>query len=264
VKINSVNSSNDWNPVNLKGSTVVVTGASSGIGRVCAIFASKAGANVVLIGRDRNRLDQTYRVLSQGRHHIVTQDITEYDKLDSIIAESVEKCGEISGFVHCAGIRFTVPLKSMKPDYYDKLFSVNVIAGFELARIIAKKKYVHENGASFVFISSTMGVVGQAGLVGYCASKGAVISGSKAMAIELAGKNIRVNTIVGGFVTGTGMSEELFKIIPDYAKEAIVKMHPLGLGKPEDIAHCSVFLLSQSAKWITGAVIPVDGGYTAG
>jgi len=263
VKINSVNSSNYWNPINLKGSTVLVTGASSGIGRVCAIFASKAGANVILSGRDKGRLDQTFSVLSQGRHHIVSQDITEYDKLDSIIAESVKKCGKISGFIHCAGIEFTLPLKNMNPNYYNKLFSVNIISGFELARIIAKKKYVNDNGAGFVFISSTMGVVGQSGLVGYCASKGAVISGSKAMAIELAGKNIRVNTIAAGHVKNTKMSEELFNRLPESAVKKIKEMHPLGLGQPEDIANTAVFLLSQSAKWITGAVIPVDGGYTA-
>ena len=263
MKINSSDFSESRNSVSLKGKTVVVTGASSGIGMVCSVFASKAGANVVLIGRDNVRLKETLNVLNGGNHHIVSQDITEYDKLESIIAEYVNKRGKISGFVHCAGIELTLPLKNMNPDSYNKLFSVNVIAGFELARIIAKKKYIHENGAGFVFISSTMGVTGQAGLVGYCASKGAVISGCRAMAIELAGKNIRVNTIVAGHVKNTKMSDELFNRLPESAVEKIEEMHPLGLGDPEDIANAALFLLSDSAKWITGAAIPVDGGYTA-
>jgi NAD(P)-dependent dehydrogenase (short-subunit alcohol dehydrogenase family) len=99
----------------------------------------------------------------------------------------------ISGFVHSAGIEMILPLRSMQPSYYEKMFSINVIAGFELAKIISKKKYLDEKGSSFVFISSIMAILEQPERIGYCSSKGALVSGVKAMSLELAKKNIRVN-----------------------------------------------------------------------
>jgi NAD(P)-dependent dehydrogenase (short-subunit alcohol dehydrogenase family) len=135
-----------------------------------------------------------------------------------------------------------------------------LIAGFELAKILSKKKYSHEQGSSFVFISSVMGILGQKGKVGYCCSKGAVITGCKAMALELAPKNIRVNCVLPGVVK-TEMTEKLFKIIPQESKDNIIAMHPLGLGTPDDIANACVFLLSDASRWVTGANLLVDGGY---
>ena len=143
------------------------------------------------------------------------------------------------------------------------MFSVNVIAGFELAKIISKKKYLYKNGASFVFISSVMGILGQLGKIGYCSSKGSLISGVKAMALELASKKIRVNCILPGVVE-TEMSNEMFQKLSEESKKNIVDMHPLGLGKPEDIAYACVYLLSDSARWVTGTNLIIDGGYSAG
>jgi len=146
---------------------------------------------------------------------------------------------------------------------YEEIFSINVIAGFELARIIAGKKFSEPDDARFIFISSVMGIAGQRGLVGYCASKGAVIAGVKAMALELARKHIRVNAVLGGQVQGTGMSDAMFSRLSDATIQHIADMHPLGLGTPGDIADAVQFLLSPGAQWITGAAFPVDGGYTA-
>jgi len=241
---------------------IIVTGTSSGIGKQCAITFSQLGANVILIARNKERLKKTYNKLDKGNHLIVSQDITEYNKLEEIVNTAVDKVGKISGFVHSAGIEMTLPLKSMQPSYYEKMFSVNVIAGFELARIISKKKYINKEGASFVFISSVMGMLGQAGKVGYCSSKGALISGAKAMALELAKKNIRVNYILPGVVE-TEMSNEMFQSLPNESKKEIINMHPLGLGKPEDIANACAFLLSDASSWITGTNLIVDGGYSA-
>ena len=250
------------NPFSLKNKNILITGASSGIGRQCAITFSQLGANVILIARNKERLKDTFNKLEKGNHLIISQDITEYDKLEQIIKYSVEKVGRISGFVHSAGIEMTLPLRSMQPSYYEKMFSVNVIAGFELARIISKKKYLSENGASFVFISSVMGIVGNPALIGYSASKGALISAIKSMALEFISKNIRVNCISPGHVE-TEMASNLFEKLSEESKKSIIEMHPLGLGKPEDIANACVFLLSDASGWITGTNFIVDGGYSA-
>lgn len=246
----------------LTNKNIIITGASSGIGRQCAITFSKLGANIILMARNKERLKDTFAKLNKGNHIFISQDITEYDKLEKIVSTAVEKVGKISGFVHSAGEEMTMPLRSMHPSYYEKMFAINLISGFELARIISKKKYLNEKGASFVFISSVMGVLGQAGKVGYCSSKGALISGARAMALELEKKNIRVNCILSGVVE-TEMSNKMFENLPEESKKSIIDMHPLGLGKPEDIANASAFLLSDASRWITGTNLIVDGGYSA-
>ena len=250
------------NNLNLNNKNIIITGASSGIGRQCAINFSQLGANVILIARNKERTKKTFKELRKGNHIFIVQDITQYDKLEEIVSSTVEKIGKISGFVHSAGIEMILPLKGMQPSYYEKMFAINVIAGFEIAKIISKKRYLDEKGASFVFISSVMAILGQPGRVGYCSSKGALISGIKAMALELAKKNIRVNCILPGVVK-TEMSNEMFRRLSEESKKEIVDMHPLGLGMPEDIANASAFLLSDASRWMTGSNLIVDGGYSA-
>jgi len=247
---------------NLKNKNIIATGASSGIGRQCAITFSQLGANIILIARNEERLKETFNKLDKGNHLFISQDITEYAKLEEVINNAVDKVGKISGFVHSVGIEMTLPLRSMQPSYYEDMFAVNVISGFELARIISKKKYLGEKGTSFVFISSVMGILGQPGKVAYCASKGALILGAKAMALELAKKNIRVNCILPGVVE-TEMSNKMFQGLSEESKKEIIDMHPLGLGKPEDIANTCAFLLSDASRWVTGTNLIVDGGYSA-
>jgi len=248
--------------LDLKNKNIIVTGASSGIGRQCAITFSRLGANVILIARNEERLKETYNKLEKGSHLIISQDITEYDKLEDMVKNAVKEVGPISGFVHSAGIEMTLPLRSMQPSYYEEIFAINVIAGLELAKIISKKKYLDKNGASFVFISSIMGIIGNAALVGYSASKGALISAVKSMAIELARKNVKVNSVSPGYIE-TEMANKLFDKISEESKKEIANMHPLGLGRSEDIANACAFLVSDAARWITGTNLIVDGGYSA-
>ena len=250
------------NPFSLESKNIVITGASSGIGRQCAISCSLMGANIVLIARNEERLKETCGHLDNGNHLYFSQDITEYNKIESVISETVSKLGKIHGFIHSAGIEMTLPLKMMKPEYYEKLFSTNVISGFEIAKIMSKRNYLDNYGASFVFISSIMGILGQSGKVGYCSSKGALISGMKAMALELYSKNIRVNCVSPAIVE-TDMTKKLFENISEDSKNEISKMHPMGFGKPEDVANACIYLLSDASKWVTGTNLIVDGGYSA-
>ncbi len=251
------------NPFSLKGKTILVTGASSGIGSQCAISASNMGANIILVARNRVGLEKTYAKLNKGSHVIIEQDVTEYKKIDEMVKKSVEQSGKIYGFIHSAGIEITMPFKMMKPSHYEKLFSINVISGLEIAKTISKKKYIDEQGGSFVFISSIMGSLGQIGKVGYCSSKSALISGVKAMALELVPNRIRVNCILPGCVEDTPMATKLLKSLSDKAKQSVIGLHPLGLGKPDDVANACVYLLSDASKWVTGIGLKVDGGYSA-
>lgn len=249
------------NPFSLHNKNILITGASSGIGRQCAISCSQMGANVILNARNKERLRQTFNNLEPGNHLFYSQDITEYKNLEITISDAVVKIGKISGFIHSAGIENTLPLKSMRKVHYENLFSVNTFSGFEIARLLSKKKYCSDE-SSFIFISSVMGFLGQLGKIGYCSSKGALISGMKAMALELVNKNIRVNSISPAIIE-TDMTKKLFKNIPDDSINEIQKMHPLGFGQPEDVANACIFLLSDAAKWITGSNLIVDGGYSA-
>lgn len=247
--------------MNLKNHIIILTGASSGIGKKCAIDISNAGADVVLVGRNKERLDNVYSRLLPGKHLVFQNDITEYEKLEPIIEESVDRIGKISGFISCAGIESTIPLQVLTTDAYKKHFSINVIAGFELARIISKKKYINPDTASFIFISSIMSVLGEKGKIAYCSSKSALIAGVKAMALELAPKKIRVNCVSPAMVE-TEMARSMLAKLPENVKNDIINKHPLGIGKPEDISNVVKFLLSDQSRWITGSNLIIDGGYS--
>jgi NAD(P)-dependent dehydrogenase (short-subunit alcohol dehydrogenase family) len=246
----------------IRNKTIIITGASSGIGRQTAIDCSSRGANVVLLGRREEELQKTFSLLSKGMNSFYVCDITDYVTLEPIISKAVDFSGRISGFVHSAGIESTLPLSNIKPEYYDKFFSTNVISAFEILRIIAKKKYLSSEGASTVFISSIMGLTGQPGKTVYCSSKGALISGCRALALELAPKGIRVNCILPAIVE-TEMTTNLFNSLSEESVTLIKKMHPLGLGRAEDVSNACIFLLSGASRWITGTNLIVDGGYSA-
>ena len=248
------------NPFSLKGKNIVITGASSGIGRQCAVSCSEMGANIVLIGRDEERLKETYSCLGNGNHLYHVLDITKYDEIEAVIEKSVQKIGKISGFVHSAGKELTIPFNMMKSSVYEDMFAVNVIAGLEFSRTISKKKYV-DCPASFVFIASIMGSFGEIALSAYCSSKGAIINAVKSLAVELAQKQIRVNCISPGYIKDTPMIKKLDEKSGHLAQQQ--QQHPLGLGKSVDVANASIYLLSDASRWVTGTNLIVDGGYSA-
>jgi NAD(P)-dependent dehydrogenase (short-subunit alcohol dehydrogenase family) len=251
------------NPFTLEGKTILITGASSGIGRQCAISCAQMGAKVVLVGRRKEKLTETIRMVESPGKLFYSLDITNYKEIEGMIDDAVGKTGPINGFIHSAGIELILPLSVTKPAHYQELFATNVIAGFEFARILSKKKYAAPEGGSFVFISSVMGFLGEVAHSAYCSSKGAIIAGVKALALELAEKKIRVNCVSPAQIEGTEMTMKMRESLNDQNKKDIFSMHPLGYGNTDDVAYGCIYLLSDASKWVTGTNLIIDGGYSA-
>ncbi|MEN7551148.1 SDR family oxidoreductase [Rapidithrix thailandica] len=250
-------------PFSLTGKNIIVTGASSGIGRQCAINCSQMGANVILLGRDKQRLDQTLNSTTTPLKHLTySLDLLDYSKVEEVLKDIVSQKGKIHGLVNCAGISTTLPLRAITPRKLDEFLHTNVHGGIQLTKLVTKKAFISEEGGCIIFITSVMGAVGEAGKSLYSMSKGALIAGSKSLAIELASKKIRVNCISPGVVE-TPMSKEAVYSQDETSLNQIKSYHPLGLGQAEDVANACIYLLSEASKWVTGINLFVDGGYTA-
>lgn len=250
-----------YNPFSLEGKTILVTGASSGIGRQCAIDGSKMGAKVVLIARNEERLAETLSQMEGEGHLIVAYDLTNGEGLKSVVANIVSKIGPISGILHCAGISDTLPLKLTKTETLDKFFRSNVYSAIELSREVCSIKNVSKEGASIVFFSSIMGCVGESGKSLYSMTKGALIAAARSLACEYAKKKIRFNCVSPGAIL-TPINANL-PHMSDPEKRAILEgKHPLGLGETTDISNACIYLLSDASRWVTGQNLIVDGGYT--
>ena len=257
----------NYNPFSLSGKNILITGASSGIGRVCAIECAKGGANLFLLGRDCIRLEDTVselkKLLMVPDQIVYTHSVDLTGNLEGLniaIDEFVAKHGKFDGFIHSAGIEKTMPFAGMKESDFVSIFQINVIAGFQLVKLISKRKNSNDK-SSFILISSITGLIGRKGLVGYSASKGALISGIRAVALELAERGIRINCISPGTVMTPLITKYLDTLTPEDRKKRL-EGYPLGLGLPEDIAFSAIYLLSEGSRWITGQNIIVDGGYT--
>jgi len=249
--------------VDLQGKNIIITGASSGIGRTCAIECSKAGARVYLVARNLDKLNAVSTHLGDNVHTINSLDVTSSEEIEPLVREIVKVHGKIDGFIHSAGVQYIQPLRTLDKQHFLDVFSINTISAFDFSRILTKKSYCSDSGLSLVFISSVMSVAANAGLTSYCASKAALVGGARAMAIELAPKNIRVNCVSPGTVSDTRMTEGLQDSISDDEFQRIVNEYPMGLGDTQDVAKMCVFLLSDDSKWITGQNIVVDGGYSS-
>jgi NAD(P)-dependent dehydrogenase (short-subunit alcohol dehydrogenase family) len=243
----------------LSDKNILITGATSGIGEACSITCSELGANLILLGHNQNKLNRTLKKLKPANHILLSYDLMNLGGLEEALMEPLKKCGKIHGFIHSAGIDITLPLNSLRLVNYQEIFNINVVSGFEIARIISKKLLCSE-GASYIFISSVMSIVGESAKIVYSASKGALLSGCRSMALELASKRIRVNCISPSIVK-TRLVEKLFSELPEESVKRIESLHPLGFGTPVDIANACVYLLSDEAKWITGSNLVIDGGY---
>jgi len=244
----------------LAGKNIIVTGASSGIGRQCAISCSESGARVVLMGRDNSRLKETHMQMTGHDHLLIPVDLLNYSSVEDVIKEIVGQAGKMDGLINCAGISTTLPFSQSNPDRMEHFFRTNVIGGMNLTRLVVKDKNFNDNGGSVIFISSIMGSAGEAGKTLYSMTKGAIDAGVRSLAVELAKRRIRVNSISPGVVE-TPMSKNAVYFKDDESLDRIKSLHPLGIGKPEDVAGSCIFLLSDASSWITGTNMIVDGGY---
>lgn len=246
-----------YNPFSLDGKTILVTGASSGIGKATAIECSKMGAKVVITGRNEQRLTETYDDLEGDGHVMVLGDLSS----QSFIEELVAGVSALHGAVFCAGIGFVKPILFSQPEEYRKYFDVNFFSPVELLRQLVKKKKLLK-GASCVFIASIGGnYLWTPGNAVYGTTKAALKSVVNYYAVELASKKIRVNSICPGMVETPLIKSEAFS---QDQVEADKALYPLGrYGRPEDIAYASVYLLSDATEWMTGNHMVLDGGVTA-
>lgn len=251
------------NPFSLKNKTIILTGATGGIGQAIAQVLAQQGAKLVLIGRNESKLQSLIQKLPKvSDHQSLNLDLNASDFIEACNISFNSFSSPIHGFIHAAGISPTIPLNVQKQDKIDFAMQVNVYAALEISKQIAKKKYTPESGQSIIFISSVMSMVGEPGKTLYSLTKGALLSASKSMALELAPKKIRVNCISPAVVLSPmSLSSEYSK--NPTTMEAMEQKHPLGFGTPEDVAHACVYLLSDASRWVTGTNLVVDGGYTA-
>lgn len=252
-----------FSPFNLNGKLIIVTGASSGIGRQCAITCSHMGASVALFGRDQDRLKETLSMMAEPHSHFVSSvDLLDYSRVDEIIGNLVDHRGRINGLINCAGISTTLPVNGISIEKLEHFLKTNVISAINLTKQAVKSTRFSKEGGSIIFMASVMGVTGEVGKTLYSLTKGAVVAAAKSMAIELAPRKIRVNAVSPGVVETPMSQKSVYSRNVDSLK-LIKSLHPLGLGHPDDIAKSCVFLLSDAARWITGTNLIVDGGYLA-
>lgn len=242
-----------YNPFSLANKTILVTGASSGIGKAIAIECSKMGANIIITGRDQNRLMETFVLLTGDYNQQVIADFSTTEGIKSLI----EQLPVLDGVVHAAGIIKRLPLKFINEKALNELMQTNLFAPALLTQQLYKQKKI-AGKASIVFISSIASSFSSIGNIMYMASKGALNSLCKGIAFELSRDGIRVNSILPGMV-----QTNLTKVITDQEIEDDIKRYPLGrYGKPEEIAYAAIYLLSDATQWVTGSLLTIDGGIT--
>ncbi|MBD8629985.1 SDR family oxidoreductase [Oxalobacteraceae sp. CFBP 8755] len=244
------NESKFQHPFHLRGKTVLVTGASSGIGRAVAVECARAGARVVINGRDAVRLADTLAVLDAGLEHVAcVADLTDPPQMARLVAA----CGELDGVVHAAGVHGVTPLRMLRQSFMQTVLDANFLAPLMLTQQLLAKKMLR-NGASLVFMSSIAAHTGTVGVGPYSASKAALEGMIRPLALEIASRAMRANAIAPGLVD-TPLVNDDRAWLDDKAN-----MYPLGLGRPEDVAYAAIYLLADISRKVTGTQLHLDGG----
>ncbi len=249
----------------LKGKTAIITGAGSGIGQACALAFAREGARVVLVGRRREPLKQTAAQIQ--RDVLVCEgDVAKLEDVKRVVKTTLERfVGGVQVLVNSAAVLHAGTAETQTEEEWDETFNVNVRGLWLMSREVIQLMRRAGEG-SIINLSSALGIVGGRSRAAYSASKGAVTILTKSMALDLAPEQIRVNCICPGIVE-TEMVSDFIRNAPDpeLAKKRRTELHPLGrFGQPSDIANMAVYLASDESMWVTGAALPVDGGYLAG
>lgn len=246
----------EYFPFSLSGKTILVTGASSGIGRAVAQECAAAGAVCFITARNQERLQQTLDELQGEGHQMFISDLADITAIETMI----ENLPKLDGVVSCAGVVETKLLKFTEEEDLQNLFQTNTFSAIRLVRSLLQKKKLKKE-SSVVFISSISGV--KCGYIGgslYGATKGAIEGFAKATALELAPQRIRVNTITPGMVE-TSLLKDV-EVDQDQIETDKQKYPMKRYGKPEEIGYSAVYLLSDATKWVTGTALLIDGGFT--
>ena len=246
----------EYFPFSLSGKTILVTGASSGIGRAVAQECAAAGAVCLITARNQERLQQTLDELQGEGHQMFISDLADITTIETMI----ENLPKLDGVVSCAGVVETKLLKFTEEEDLQNLFQTNTFSAIRLVRSLLQKKKLKKE-SSVVFISSISGV--KCGYIGgslYGATKGAIEGFAKATALELAPQRIRVNTITPGMVE-TSLLKDV-EVDQDQIETDKQKYPMKRYGKPEEIGYSAVYLLSDATKWVTGTALLIDGGFT--
>lgn len=248
------------NPLDLTGKLILITGASSGIGKATAVKVSELGSKVILIARNEEKLKETQESLADGcESYVYPKDLTKIDELEVFIDDITSRHGKLDGFVHCAGIADMRPLSMTKYAFLHSMMLINYYSFIELSRVYAKKR--NNNGGSIVAVSSVKSRVGDKSNTAYSGSKAALEGSIKVMAKELYTKGIRVNSIIAGFINTDMYQEYISNAGIEAFEKNVLSRQYAGLGKTDDVAIAIAYLLSDSAKFVTGTGLVVDGGY---
>lgn len=243
----------------LAGARILVTGASSGIGRAAAQLMAAAGARVMAGGRDEGRLSELTASLPGEGHRSYPGVLENADQTAEWVSDIAREVGPLDGIFHAAGVELIRPIRLTKQEHIDKVLSSALHAAFGIARAGAQKGVLNDH-ASLVFMSSVAGSSGQVGMAAYSAAKAGIEGLVRSLACEMAGRRIRANAIAAGAVE-TPMHGRIVRGSTSGSAEAYRDSHLLGFGEPEDVANAAIFLLGKGSKWITGTTLVVDGGY---
>ncbi len=240
----------------VKDKHILVTGASSGIGRETAILLSKLGARISLVARREDALKKAISEMEGEGHRWYSCDISCTENINGLVGEIVQESGAIDGFIHCAGIGVNLPVSVTKTDTIDSVMRTNFYSFAEFIRILSKKKNSNA-GASFVGVSSVASLKGDKSQGAYAASKAAMNAYIHPAAKELSGRSIRVNTVAFGMIK----TEAYEKYLESGGQDAALQDQYLGYGEPIDAANLLVFMVSNASRLITGTTVVCDGGY---
>ena len=248
-------------PFQLDGRHILITGASAGIGRATAHCCAELGATVACLGRNEQRLAETVAMLPGKGHTRHVADVDDAAGLARTV-EIVAAGGPLAGIVHAAGVQRAKPLRVSQTEDFLGHYRTNALAAATLLAAVARRGIARPQGCSVVLVGSVMSTLGAAGLAAYCTSKAAIVGLAKSAALELSAAGVRVNAVLPG-VVDTEMSRTYLSSLAEDQVQAIRGKHPLGIGRPQDVAHAIAFLLGDAARWITGTCLTVDGGYSA-